>query len=919
MRVVLSLLALTLVLVSCTSSDSATLTLEANVVVREGETFTLRALAPAGTEKVSFYLDDAPYSDDSLAPFEMRWQAQAGQHVVKATSVSPAGKMLTAELELSVIPSGPPQLAGERWSDPETWGGEVPAEGDTVEIPMGKTVVIDTDTPALGGLWVKGELIFDDLDATLTSDWIAVNGVLRAGSEGRPHRYLADIILTGNDPQAESPFAAGAGAKYLAVLEGGRLELHGQPTTSWTQLGETAQAGATQITLKEPVDWRVGQHVALASTDFEAGQAETRVITAAEGKVLSLDEPLRHMHYGELQPYGAPDHSWSLDERAEVALLSRNVRIRTDADPERGFGGHVMIFAGGDARLSHVELENMGQRGVLGRYPIHWHRMGDASGNYLKGAAIHHNNNRCVTVHASDNLLIENNTCFETPGHTFFLEDGAERGNVFRHNLGFSTRRPAPEDALLPTDRSHPSTFWISNADNTFVGNVAAGAYSDNGRGFWFTAGSQPTGSSAEMPLHPRYTPIRAFDSNRAHTNYDNLGFEGDFTEELELLAKPYMPRAGGVPEGEPVIPVIDGFVGYRARNRNIWTRANSMRFTNVVAADNGKATFFAFNQTLEDSLVVGKSANKGQPRTEAELAAGRTLPTSEVFRGHSIYDGPSGLRNVHFAGFQGGNAFAIQTNGAATKSTVHYAEGVSFADDTPEANRLDFRPRSHESTMWSSGLIDKDGSLTGQVGARITPVITGIPGTDLQKGSLFNTSPACEKRPDWAAWVCPPDHHAGLLEIQHGIPPKTYEDALLPLRIRRLSDGEEVLEYGTAATKYQAALLVNKAHTYRYYYERPYERFDLRLMFTDPGDAVTVELPAEIVDGYHVSGATELSSLSAVAASEESSFYRGEDYVRIKLVAVAQGSSAKLGSDYTAFERIQLCRHQDCRVSEYP
>ena len=48
---------------------------------------------------------------------------------------------------------------------------------------------------------------------------------------------------------------------------------------------------------------------------------------------------------------------------------------------------------------------NMGQRGVLGRYPVHFHLgMAAGRGNSLIGAAIHDNFQRCLTIHYTSNL-----------------------------------------------------------------------------------------------------------------------------------------------------------------------------------------------------------------------------------------------------------------------------------------------------------------------------------------------------------------------------------------------------------------------------------------------------------------------------------------------------------------------------------
>lgn len=63
--------------------------------------------------------------------------------------------------------------------------------------------------------------------------------------------------------------------------------------------------------------------------------------------------------------------------------------------------------------LSHVELKNMGQQSENGRYPIHFHMCGDVDQRggyrepaYVDGLSIHHSFSRCLTIHATNGLLV---------------------------------------------------------------------------------------------------------------------------------------------------------------------------------------------------------------------------------------------------------------------------------------------------------------------------------------------------------------------------------------------------------------------------------------------------------------------------------------------------------------------------------
>ncbi len=177
----------------------------------------------------------------------------------------------------------------------------------------------------------------------------------------------------------------------------------------------------------------MGDEIVLASTDFDPRQAERRTIAAISGNTLTLDKKLDYMHFGKI--------TFDVDERGEVGLLTRNIKIQASADAEQSFlGGHIMAMVTSKMFVEGVELNRMGQNLQLARYPIHWHLVGDAKGQYIKNAAIHDTYNRCVTVHGTNDLRVENNVTYNTVGHCFFLEDGIEHGNEFVHNLAIQTK-----------------------------------------------------------------------------------------------------------------------------------------------------------------------------------------------------------------------------------------------------------------------------------------------------------------------------------------------------------------------------------------------------------------------------------------------------------------------------------------------
>ena len=111
------------------------------------------------------------------------------------------------------------------------------------------------------------------------------------------------------------------------MLMGGTLNLHGDQTNTWTKLASTANAGATSIQVLNAAGWKAGDEIVLASTDFDPRQAERRTIAAIRGNTITLDKKLNYMHFGKI--------TFDVDERGEVAMLTRNIKIQASADAEQ--------------------------------------------------------------------------------------------------------------------------------------------------------------------------------------------------------------------------------------------------------------------------------------------------------------------------------------------------------------------------------------------------------------------------------------------------------------------------------------------------------------------------------------------------------------------------------------------------------
>ena len=332
--------------------------------------------------------------------------------------------------------------------------------------------------------------------------------------------------------------------------------------------------------LDDVSSWEVDDTIVIASSDYDWRQAEEFKIKAVNGKKITISGEVFYEHKGEILN--------DIDQRAEVGLLTRNIKIHGKMNsgecemPEVNvcdetakadtFGGHTKALEGFKAyNIEGAELYHMGQATVLGSYPIHFHVAKDTKRNgertKVQNNVIRDTFQRCITIHASFDLDILYNVAYNNTGHCFFLEDGAEKGNWFEGNLGIGTKK----GEMLLSDKD-PSTFWITSPLTTMINNRAAGSDNSKGVGIWFLFPDDEVGVAKEVGLsifdkkEAKYTAITKFKDNVAHSN-GNIGLAlfRRLGENHEIIGcSTYSPRVdpklGSKSELKAV--VFDGFVG---------------------------------------------------------------------------------------------------------------------------------------------------------------------------------------------------------------------------------------------------------------------------------------------------------------------------------------------------------------------
>eukprot|EP00754_Rhynchopus_humris_P021028 Rhum_TRINITY_DN14723_c0_g2::Rhum_TRINITY_DN14723_c0_g2_i1::g.112480::m.112480 len=514
----------------------------------------------------------------------------------------------------------------------------------TLIVPGGKRVVIGSASVPPGARFDKvvvpagSELVFRDEPVTLAVRALLVNGRLVIGGEGCRMQGPVRIEFWG-DPTGSDADLDGHGSKGMAVVGSeAEAELWGRryhPT--WTRLSRPARAGDTRVYLQEPANWHEGQEIVVVTTSRDdtgvdvPRQNEVHVVRAVDvlaatnETVVALRAPLQHNHYA------------GIEYQAEVALLSRAVNLEGAPSDADGYGGHA-LFSCRRARIAGVATRWMGQRGRMGRYPLHLHLMGAANGTSISDCAVRDSYFRCVVVHGTHQATATQNVAFNASGSCFYLEDGVEENNTISYNLAAAVDvvgdaaagdpdrgvvAAASKVLVQPSDVS-AACFYFSNAHNTIVGNAASGGWA----GFGFPGLPAPLGVHSAEDIEPRSRPLLRFRGNTAHssgwawssgaavyfggtlrvdspTNHTLVWESGRFERNTRLEAQ----RGIGRWQGTPVFQRLEDLRVFGS-NRGVLHWGDRVELVRFEMTDVARAATLFGSAWLSDGLVTGASAN---------------------------------------------------------------------------------------------------------------------------------------------------------------------------------------------------------------------------------------------------------------------------------------------------------------------
>ena len=405
----------------------------------------------------------------------------------------------------------------------------VAPENCDITIASGEVLELNGDDAEAASIIVQGELTWGDNSnepSTLTSGMIVAQngGQINMGiSSDNPAPEGSQVYILDN---GRSHGRVGKRV-FGADGNGASIHVHGRPMSrTWMLLTETARAGDTSITLDGDADaagWRVGDLIAIAPTssfprsDNLESSSEEFNIAEINGNTVTLDSAISQSRLGSV----------ARRMQAEVVNLSRSVLITGDDYDDSDHGLHTIAAFGAVGDMSYARVERGGQRGVLGRYPLHLHHAKDCPDCSFVGMAVHGSSQRGLVVHGTHRSFVDQNILYGVKGAGIYVEDGNEMFNTISNNVNLCPSKGFCQQTGTDNPQSddlQQSGLWSVSNTNDFIGNRMINHWN----GFSTQTSAFPNGRGPSTgTLCTMHAPYGRIEGNVCHSN-ENFGLNLD-------------------------------------------------------------------------------------------------------------------------------------------------------------------------------------------------------------------------------------------------------------------------------------------------------------------------------------------------------------------------------------------------------
>jgi parallel beta-helix repeat protein len=373
-------------------------------------------------------------------------------------------------------------------------------------------------------LRIWGRLLWDTTkdNLTLRASTILVDecGLFEIGKIDNPMMLRATVyIKNGSEP------GHGPGKRYLASEGSGQIQIHGKPmANTWTLLTRTAWGGDNWIDVQHDIsDWNVNDQITLAMTSLYvmshswSKKTETFWIQEIQGQRIRLDRGMEEPRLGDPNTL----------MQAEVINTTRNIQITGDDFDGADHGLHTRCH--GYCRITYSHVSKCGQRGLTGKYCLHFHHAYDCPACLFKGNSVTDSKQRGIIIHGTHRSNVRGNVMHHVKGAGVYVEDGNELYNNIVSNVNLCHQRGGdnPWNCRISgtdndvADNVHQSGMWALSPTNNFLYNRMVG----HQNAFFLTTSAFAHGrGAAQGKVCTRHTPLGIFKGNVHHSS-ERFGF----------------------------------------------------------------------------------------------------------------------------------------------------------------------------------------------------------------------------------------------------------------------------------------------------------------------------------------------------------------------------------------------------------
>jgi len=311
---------------------------------------------------------------------------------------------------------------------------------------------------------------------------------------------------------------------------------------TWSLLSSPLLQGENTMKLMHNptlMGWNEGDRIAIAPTEVRStgsGQ-EFRISAISKSGIITLSDPAQYNFDAE---FYSPSQSGRepVLKSAEVVNLDRSIVITGDdfaqvpcendlpeAVPGEQtsvlgcrcasfrktctVGLHTAQVRGGVMRIQNTRVEKCGQRGVEGKYCLHFHKLQECEDCLFENNAIENSHQRGIIVHGTHLSTVESNILYNVRGSGVYIEDGNEMYNYIKYNINIcpfplndntlhGCTIPGTSNGVADTS-DNQSGFFALAATNDLIGNRASNSFN----GMFLFGATIGRGSSAGKVCGP--------------------------------------------------------------------------------------------------------------------------------------------------------------------------------------------------------------------------------------------------------------------------------------------------------------------------------------------------------------------------------------------------------------------------------